>query len=602
MSKQEASNIVSVGDVLAGKYRVERVLGMGGMGVVVAATHLDLREVRAIKLMRPELASDQAVERFLREARAVVRLRSEHVAEVYDVGRLESGAPYIVMEMLEGQDLSALLKERGRVPVEEAVLYIAQACHALTEAHEAGIVHRDLKPGNLFLTRRADGSPCIKVLDFGISKHLSHHGDEEMTGAREIMGSPLYMAPEQMRAARQVDARADVWALGAILYKLLTGRAPFQAATVPEIFAATLGKQVRPPSFIRPELPKGLDAVILRCLDKIAMRRYASAADLFAALRPFGPWGVVDEEGELTIPLSSLRRSTIPPGRLRMPSNPRITGSDVRITDSNQMRRLSLPGTPPPPPESVAPVEAVAALDPTHLAVEFAAALGAEETAAERLMGALSSGIFSSSRAVLPSVTAVCAQAAESVRGEQPLVEVVRASRPSIPARATLPTLPTVIEPRPHAEDAHAEASVAPWGNTRAKMPQRPTRLVVLAGMAAGLAAIGGATLVGFLFLRPVHTPAAMVSPTIDAHATAMPGLSGVEAFAAPPSPELIAQLTPPSAEPAPSKVPADAKKSIAPPPSVKSSGTVRVSTPSPSAEGHKRKRASSYDPFGGRH
>lgn len=607
MSKQEASNIVSVGDVLAGKYRVERVLGMGGMGVVVAATHLDLREVRAIKLMRPELASDQAVERFLREARAVVRLRSEHVAEVYDVGRLESGAPYIVMEMLEGQDLSAVLKERGRLPVDEAVLYIAQACHALTEAHEAGIVHRDLKPGNLFLTRRADGSPCIKVLDFGISKHLSHHGDEEMTGAREIMGSPLYMAPEQMRAARQVDARADVWALGAILYKLLTGRAPFQAATVPEIFAATLGKQVRPPSFIRPELPKGLDAVILRCLDKIAQRRYSSASDLFAALRPFGPWGVVDEEGELTIPLSSLRRSTIPPGRLRMTSNPRITGSDVRITDSNQLRRLSLPGTPPPPPESVAPVEAVAALDPTHLAAEFAAAFAQEETSADRLMGALSSGIFasSSSRAVLPSVTAVCAQTqgAESVRAEPPLVEVVRASRPSVPARTTLPTLPTVIEPRPREEDAHAEASVAPWGNTRARMPQRPTRLVVLAGMAAGLAAIGGATLAGFLFLRPVHTPAAMVSPTIDAHATAMPGLSGVEAFAAPPSPEPVAQATQPSAEPAPSKVPADTKKIMAPPPSTKSSVTVRVSTtPAPPAEGPKRKRASSYDPFQGRH
>lgn len=329
MSKQEASNIVSVGDVLAGKYRVEKVLGMGGMGVVVAATHLDLREVRAVKLMRPDAASEQSVERFLREARAVVRLRSEHVAEVYDVGRLDSGAPYIVMEMLEGQDLAALQKRRGAFPIEEAVLYVSQACHALAEAHAAGIVHRDLKPGNLFLTRRKDGSPCIKVLDFGISKHTSpEFGDPEMTGARDLMGSPLYMAPEQMRSASKVCARADVWALGAILYKLLTGRAPFQAPTVPEIFAAALAKPVKMPSAIRPDVPGGLDDVVLRCLDKQESRRYASATDLLTALQPFGPWGVTEEEdGEETRIVAPARRASIPDGRLRMVTYPEILES-----------------------------------------------------------------------------------------------------------------------------------------------------------------------------------------------------------------------------------------------------------------------------------
>ncbi|MDI1447911.1 serine/threonine-protein kinase [Polyangium sp. 6x1] len=320
MSQQEASNIVSVGDVLAGKYRVEKVLGMGGMGVVVAATHLDLREVRAVKLMRPEAASEQSVERFLREARAVVRLRSEHVAEVYDVGRLDTGAPYIVMEMLEGQDLAVMQKRRGAFPIEEAVLYVSQACHALAEAHAAGIVHRDLKPGNLFLTRRKDGSPCIKVLDFGISKHTRPESDDpEMTGARDLMGSPLYMAPEQMRSASKVCARADVWALGAILYKLLTGRAPFQAATVPEIFAAVLAKPVKLPSAIRPDVPRGLDNVVMRCLDKQPTRRYASATDLLIALRPFGPWGMtLEEDGEATSISIPARRSSIPPGRLRL--------------------------------------------------------------------------------------------------------------------------------------------------------------------------------------------------------------------------------------------------------------------------------------------
>ncbi|MDI1476854.1 serine/threonine-protein kinase [Polyangium sp. y55x31] len=344
MSKQEASNIVSVGDVLAGKYRVEKVLGMGGMGVVVAATHLDLREVRAVKLMRPEASSDQSVERFLREARAVVRLRSEHVAEVYDVGRLDSGAPYIVMEMLEGQDLAALQKRRGAFPIEEAVLYVSQACHALAEAHGAGIVHRDLKPGNLFLTRRTDGSPCIKVLDFGISKHTRPEGDDpEMTGARDLMGSPLYMAPEQMRSASKVCARADVWALGAILYKLLTGRAPFQAATVPEIFAAVLAKPVKLPSAIRPDVPRGLDNVVLRCLDKHPSRRYASATELLAALRPFGPWGAtMEEEGEATRLGSLARRSSIPPGRLRLVT-PRETLESSPPTPAP-------PSTPPPVP------------------------------------------------------------------------------------------------------------------------------------------------------------------------------------------------------------------------------------------------------------
>ncbi|MDC3953057.1 serine/threonine protein kinase [Polyangium jinanense] len=366
MSKQEASNIVSVGDVLAGKYRVEKVLGMGGMGVVVAATHLDLREVRAVKLMRPEASSEQCVERFLREARAVVRLRSEHVAEVYDVGRLDSGAPYIVMEMLEGQDLAAMQKRRGAFPIEEAVLYVAQACHALAEAHAAGIVHRDLKPGNLFLTRRSDGSPCIKVLDFGISKHTRPEVDDpEMTGARDLMGSPLYMAPEQMRSASKVCARADVWALGAILYKLLTGRAPFQAATVPEIFAAVLAKPVKLPSAIRPDVPRGLDNVVMRCLDKHTSRRYASATELLNALRPFGPWdATLEEDGEATRLGTLARRSSIPPGRLRL------------VTPRETLE--SSPPTPTPARTSTPPSGSVRMPSRPHLAL-----LGEQEPAAE---------------------------------------------------------------------------------------------------------------------------------------------------------------------------------------------------------------------------
>ncbi|MDI3289623.1 serine/threonine-protein kinase [Polyangium sp. 15x6] len=288
MENEAVRSPVVVGEILAGKYRVERLLGMGGMGVVVAATHLELRDERAIKLVRSELTHPQIIERFFREARVVVKLRSEHVAQVYDIGRLPSGTPFMVMELLHGDDLSALLKKRGPLPVHEAVLYVMQACDALAEAHGRGIVHRDLKPANLFLTHREDGSPCIKVLDFGVSKHVPEDGESEMTSNGDIMGSPLYMAPEQMRAAREVDARADIWALGAILYKLLTGRAPFQRATTPEICMAVLGSETAPlPSSIHARIPSGLEAVIMRCLCKDVDSRFPRAVDLKAALSPY---------------------------------------------------------------------------------------------------------------------------------------------------------------------------------------------------------------------------------------------------------------------------------------------------------------------------
>ncbi|MDI1482671.1 serine/threonine-protein kinase [Polyangium sp. y55x31] len=288
MENEAVRSPVAAGEILAGKYRVERLLGMGGMGVVVAATHLELRDERAIKLVRSELTHPQIIERFFREARLVVKLRSEHVAQVYDIGRLPSGAPFMVMELLQGDDLSALLKKRGTLPVHEAVLYVMQACDALAEAHGRGIVHRDLKPANLFLTHREDGSPCIKVLDFGVSKYVPEDGESEMTSNGDIMGSPLYMAPEQMRAAREVDARADIWALGAILYKLLTGRAPFQRATTPEICMAVLGSEMAPlPSSIHAGIPSGLEAVIMRCLCKDVDSRFPRAVDLKAALSPY---------------------------------------------------------------------------------------------------------------------------------------------------------------------------------------------------------------------------------------------------------------------------------------------------------------------------
>ena len=286
------SNEVHEGQILAGKFRIERVLGQGGMGIVVAATHLQLDERVALKFLLPEaLSNPEAVERFAREARAAVKIKSEHVARVSDVGTLESGSPYMVMEYLQGEDLAAWVRRGGAIAVPEAIEFFLQACEAIAEAHALGIVHRDLKPANLFVTRRVDGSVCIKVLDFGISK-LSLPGaapEFDMTKTNTVMGSPLYMSPEQMSSTRNVDMRTDIWALGVILYESLTGRVPFEAETMPQLCGMILQDPPRPIRELRPELPVVLQEVIFRCLEKNRDHRFNNVAELAYALAPFGP-------------------------------------------------------------------------------------------------------------------------------------------------------------------------------------------------------------------------------------------------------------------------------------------------------------------------
>jgi serine/threonine-protein kinase len=283
---------VKEGDVLAGKYRVERVLGVGGMGVVVSALHVQLEERVAIKFLLPQaLTNPDAVARFGREARAAVKIKSEHVARVTDVGVLESGAPYMVMEFLHGRDLAAVVHEGGPLPVPVAVEYVLQACEALAEAHALGIVHRDLKPANLFLTLRADGTPSVKVLDFGISKVTAPHGSSDMgmTRTQTIMGSPLYMSPEQMASSRDVDARSDIWAAGTVLYELVTGRVPFQAETMPQLCSMILRDDPPSPRSFQPGIPDGLQHVILRSLQKQRSERYQNVAEFAAALAEYAP-------------------------------------------------------------------------------------------------------------------------------------------------------------------------------------------------------------------------------------------------------------------------------------------------------------------------
>jgi eukaryotic-like serine/threonine-protein kinase len=280
---------VLVGQVVAGKYRIDSVIGEGGMGYVVVAYHLQLDTKVAIKLLRAEMATNaEAVERFAREARAAVRITSPHVARVFDVGQLDSGAPYMVMEFLEGGDLSNLIQKRGPLPIQEAVDYLLQACEAIAEAHAAGIVHRDLKPANLFCARRADGSVTIKVLDFGISKLTGGAaGALNHTKTTAIMGSPFYMSPEQMESTRGVDIRTDVWGLGIILYELVTGRTPFEGNTMPEVCLRIATQQPAPLRSLRMDAPAALELAILRCLEKDREKRYGNVARLAVALREF---------------------------------------------------------------------------------------------------------------------------------------------------------------------------------------------------------------------------------------------------------------------------------------------------------------------------
>ncbi len=327
---------VRPGDVLAGKYRVDRVLGVGGMGVVVAATHLQLQQRVALKFMLDAgLTQATLVERFGREARAAVRLRSDHVARVLDVGTLETGSPYIVMEYLDGSDIGSVLEQRGAMPVDMAVDCVLQACDAVAEAHALGIVHRDLKPRNLFLTTRNDGRALVKVLDFGISKHTTG-SDLSLTRTTEIMGSPSYMSPEQFRSAKLVDERTDIWALGAILYELLTGQVPFVADSVTALTAMVLMDAPRPLATLRANVPAQLVRAVERCLAKDPRARFQSVAELALALEPFAP---ADSRGLATriarIGAAAAGSLATSPSR----ENPRaVSGTSANWTQANVLQ------------------------------------------------------------------------------------------------------------------------------------------------------------------------------------------------------------------------------------------------------------------------
>lgn len=313
----EDHSLPKLGDLIVGKYRIEKLIGKGGMGAVFAAQHELLGQRVAVKFLLGDIVTNpEAVQRFLNEARNAAKIQSEHVCRVMDVGTAENGLPYMVLEFLEGLDLSQRLEQHGPLGVEEVVDYTLQALEAIAQAHALGIVHRDLKPANLFLARRADGGTTIKVLDFGIAKAsnpFGEAGNHSLTSTKSMLGSPLYMSPEQLRSAKNVDARADIWAVGVIMYELLTGTVPFNGETLGELFIAILEQPAPPVMHRRGDVPQVLSEAISRSLVRAPEQRFQNVSELAQAIAPCAPGRAFASVERITSTLGMPRPSTVMP-------------------------------------------------------------------------------------------------------------------------------------------------------------------------------------------------------------------------------------------------------------------------------------------------
>ncbi len=316
---QHSASDFAVGSLVGGKYVVEETLGSGGLGVVVVARHRELEHRVAIKYLREQGRKISAVvERFRREARIAAQIHSEHVVRVHDVGEV-AGTPYFVMELLEGRDLGHLILEGG-VTTRQAVDYVLQACEGLAHIHAIGVTHRDLKPENLFLVQDRVRGSILKIIDFGISKVAPTQTNEDwarVTSEGERFGTPQYMSPEQLGLGVEVDCRTDVWALGVVLFELLTGDVPFHGEDAPHLFANILTRPPTRPSDAAPGIPAGLEEAILGCLEKDANKRLQNVAELAQRLAPYGSADAFERVRRIEITLAlagvDVRPSPTPP-------------------------------------------------------------------------------------------------------------------------------------------------------------------------------------------------------------------------------------------------------------------------------------------------
>jgi serine/threonine-protein kinase len=471
--------------VLAGKYRIQRRIGRGGMAEVYAATHEVLQQTVAIKILLPDVAANSgATARFINEARAAARIRGENVAAVTDVGSLDDGTAFMVLEYLEGEDLEDYAMREGPLAPELAVDFLLQALQALAQAHTQGFVHRDIKPSNLFLSRRHDGATIVKVLDFGISKapRLNESTEGHATSTRTVLGSPYYMAPEQARSARSVDPRADQWAVGVTLYRLLTGELPFGGETLTELLLEIVEATPLRPRSYRPDLPEGLERVVLRCLKKDRAERFANVAELAQALQPFA-----GADGAANV---------------------------ARISRTMGMARP--------------PLASASAIGPLPTAAPAPAPLAAEAVTNEP---DLASGIVSTPQAheLRPAgyeATAALAGAANDTEANAGVTHGTAGGKPPSSGGATAPTIPAPpMPPRAALGGTQASAGVgthAGWAEASVDSPGAGVRSprLVLAGVAA-LAMVAGIAIV-LASARGAHpAPVTTEGPTKTAESTA---------------------------------------------------------------------------------
>jgi serine/threonine protein kinase len=470
------------GDVLDGKYRVERLLGEGGMGAVAKATHLLRRAPVALKFMSGAVLSmPGAVERFVNEGVAASQIDSDHVVKVFDVGRLPNGSPYLVMEYLDGWDLGQLLEREGPVlSVERAVHFTVQALRALQTAHAAGIVHRDMKPSNCFVIVK-DGEPdFVKLVDFGISKvRTSDDGQgAHLTRTNSALGTPLYMSPEQARSPRDVDHRTDLYSVGAILYEMLTGRTPYTADSgeYTEILFKIFTTEPEPLSQIRPDLPEALAAVVHRALQRDVDARFASAVDMAEALVPFAD----ERSGQVFTRLRAGRRSQTP-GPLHS-----VTPLDEghRVKPSEATARTFASGEPPSmrAPATHVGVSREAGTSQgapgrgravrTGIVIALVATAVAVGTGVFALRGHPSAaGKITADPSALPAEPVTTAPQGSGAAASSATVVLAPESPPTVPPPASAPPAASIapVLPRPT-----THAPVTPPATTTATTPQAP--------------------------------------------------------------------------------------------------------------------------------